>query len=251
MNLGVRSDFDNIDNEALDFEQLEAFIQNNGVVSSPSQNTQIDNSQQINPSTNLPESPPDSGSEPPYSPSIKVNQAIAIDHLTMNTLTELHTPHHHQHHLLNQPDLYLSAEHQQQQLIQINSMLHKHENQILQSHQQEQMLLYQVNQSGQIMELNQMHQQNHSLGNRLYKNDMIELDASVPLPAIHGIQQNLNPTMNENITIIGGNENFQRTLEQLNAEPIGHVKKRKGERGEGTKAYQKELSEEFQVDKFN
>lgn len=161
----------------------------------------------------------------------------------MNTLTELHTPHHHQHHHLlasNQSDLYLSAEHQQQQLI--NSMLHKHENQILQSHQQEQMLLYQVNQNGQIMELNQMHQQNHSLGDRLYKNDLIELDASVPLPAIHGIQQNLNPTMNESLTIIGGNENFQRSLEHLGAEPVGHVKKRKGERGEGTKAYQKEIS---------
>lgn len=168
----------------------------------------------------------------------------------MNTLTELHTPHHHHHqhhHILasNPSELYL-AEQQQQQLIQINNMLHKHENPILQSHQhqqadQQQMLLYQVNQNGQIMELNQIHQPNHSLGSRLYKSDMIELEG------MHGIQQNLNPTMNENLTIIGG-ENFQRTLASEHLSPpepvvVGHVKKRKGERGDGTKAYQKELSE--------
>lgn len=169
----------------------------------------------------------------------------------MSTLTELHTPHHHQHHHIltsNPSELYLSSEQQQQQqLIQINNMLHKHENPILQSHQhqQEQMLLYQVNQNGQIMELNQIHQQNHSLGNRLYKNDMIELDGTVPLPAMHGIQQNLNPAMNENLTIIGNasGENFQRMNEHLATEQVSvvHVKKRKGER-EGTKAYSKELS---------
>lgn len=173
----------------------------------------------------------------------------------MNTLTELHTPHHHHHqhhHILasNPSELYLSAEQQQQQLIQINNMLHKHENPILQSHQhqqadQQQMLLYQVNQNGQIMELNQIHQPSHSLGSRLYKSDMIELDG------MHGIQQNLAPTMNENITIIGG-EGFQRTLtsEHLNQPEsvvVGHVKKRKGERGEGTKAYQKELSEKIKL----
>lgn len=167
----------------------------------------------------------------------------------MNTLTELHTSHHihhHHHHILpsNPSEIYLSAEQQQQQqLIQINNMLNKHENPILQSHQeQQQMLLYQVNQNGQIMELNQI-QPAHSLGNRLYKSDIIELDG------MHGIQQNLNQTMNENLAIIGG-DNFQRNLvgEHLNvAEPIVHVKKRKGERGDGSKAHQKELSESCRI----
>lgn len=257
--IGVRSDFDNIDNEALDFEQLEAFIQNNGVVHSPAQQnsqTVLDNSQQINQSTNLPESPPDSGSEPPYSPNIKVN--LPMEHLqqSMNTLTELHVPHHQSHHhhqqhnlLTANPDLYLSAEQQQhQQLIQINSMLHKHENPILQS-QQDQMLLYQVSQNGQIMELNQIHQQqqNHTMGSRLYKNDLIELDGAIPLPAMHGIQPPLNTALNDNLAII---ENFPRNIEHLTPTDQvtlpPHVKgKRKGDRGGGNKPYHKAESENF------
>jgi hypothetical protein len=55
--------------------------------------------------------------------------------------------------------------------------------------------------------------------------------------------------MNENLTIIVA-ENFPRTLTSENnieAVPItvNQVKKRKGERGEGTKAYQKEMSKIF------
>lgn len=142
-----RSDFDNIDNEALDFEQLEAFIQNNAVVHSPTQTNQtVVESNQVNPAaTNLPESPPDSGSEPPYSPNIKVNQSLQIDHMqqggnlsNLSTLTELHVPpphHHHHHHNLLTPsnDIYLANEHHQQQLLQINNILHKHDT-ILSSH---------------------------------------------------------------------------------------------------------------------
>lgn len=187
----------------------------------------------------------------------------------MNTLTELHVPHHHhshhlQHHhhnlLSNPSDIYLSSEQQQhQQLIQINSMLHKHENPLLQSTQQsqDQMLLYQVSQSGQILELNQIHQQ-QTMGNRLYKNDMVEIDGTVPLPAMHAIQTPLNTALNENLTIIGG-ENFQRNLTATTATStttssdhlatdqvscLTHVKKRKGgERGENAKSYKSESSE--------
>lgn len=229
------------------------------MVHSPAQSSQtvLDNSQQINQSTNLPESPPDSGSEPPYSPNIKVNQNIPMEHLQqgMNTLTELHVPphhqsHHHHHNILTaNPDLYLSAEQQQhQQLIQINSMLHKHENPILQS-QQEQMLLYQVSQNGQIMELNQIHQQqNHTMGgSRLYKNDLIELDGTVPLPAMHGIQPPLNTALNDNLAIIGG-DNFQRNIPTDQA-TLPHVKKRKGDRGGNNKPYHKAESENL-IGKF-
>ncbi|CAO1397331.1 unnamed protein product [Diamesa tonsa] len=135
-----RSDFvSDIDNEALDFEQLEAFIHNNAsVVQSPpppppqrhqqqqQQTSTANNEQHLinNNQSNLPESPPDSGSEPPYSPNNVLhkisnlnrniqlgisdlndhqanNQNLTMEHLTqqqnlsLNTLTELHVPHHH------------------------------------------------------------------------------------------------------------------------------------------------------------
>lgn len=60
-----RSDFiGGIDNEALDFDQLDAFIHGNTGTTTSNANVSIVNTQ-----THLPESPPDSGSEPPYSPS--------------------------------------------------------------------------------------------------------------------------------------------------------------------------------------
>lgn len=249
----------------MDFEQLEAFIQNNAGVHSPTQ-TNVESSQ-LNPTANLPESPPDSGSEPPYSPNIKVNQTtLQIDHMqqqTLNTLTELHVPHHQQlhHHNLLTPssDLYLTNEHhhQQQQLLQINNILHKHDGSLLSHHspatQDHQMLLYQVNQNGQIMELSHHHniqqQQSQPMSNRLYKNDIMELDATapLPLPAMHDIQQtSIQGTMTtDNLPIIIGaadNSYQQQTTprnmaheqqqqQQLSnhgmTNGIGHVKKRK------------------------
>jgi hypothetical protein len=158
-------------------------------VHSPTQTQNVTTeSSQINAASNLPESPPDSGSEPPYSPNIK-----AMDHmqqqqqhqqqgaLSMGTLTELHVPHHHNL-LTPATELYLSHEHQhqQQQLLQINNLLQKHDSTILpppaqhpQHQQDHQMMLYQVNQNGQIIELNHIHQQHQqqsqNMTSRLYK----------------------------------------------------------------------------------
>lgn len=238
-----RSDFDNIDNEALDFEQLEAFIQNNAtVVQSPptsNQTTAGEASNQITNPTNLPESPPDSGSEPPYSPNVKLNQnSLQMEHLTqggmnMNTLTELHVPHHHN---LLEPstELYLAAEHQQQ-LLQINNLLHKHDAPLLPSHHHQtqqqpdhNMLLYQVNQSGQIIELNHIHHQSQqSMGGRLYKNDVVEMEnpGSQTLPAIHNIQPDMQGgSLSDNLQMMG--ENFPQLGNQTNGS--SSVKKRKG-----------------------
>lgn len=238
-----RSDFDNIDNEALDFEQLEAFIQDNAVVQSPTTTTQTPSgeaSNQINNPTNLPESPPDSGSEPPYSPNVKVNQNLQMEHMTqqqgnmnMNTLTELHVPHHHNL-LTPSTELYLANEHQQQQqqLLQINNLLHKHDGPLLapsHHHQspQDHMLLYQVNQSGQIIELNHIHHQNQPMSTRsLYKGDNIELENPGPLPAIHDIQQSLQGNLNDNLQMMG--ENFTQIGNHSITNGTGSVKKRKG-----------------------
>lgn len=228
-----RSDFDNIDNEALDFDQLEAFIQNNAaVVQSPTSAEQTPAGESTNP-TNLPESPPDSGSEPPYSPSVKVTQSLQMEHMTqgninMNTLTELHVTHHHNL-LTPSTELYLANEHQhqQQQLLQINNLLHKHEAPQL-HHQapQDHMLLYQVNQSGQIIELNHIHQQNQSMSGRMYKGDIIELENPGPLPVIHDIQQSLQGNLNDNLQMMG--ENFTQLGNHGATNGTGSVKKRKG-----------------------
>lgn len=218
----------------MDFEQLEAFIQNNAGVQSPSTTTQTvlaEAPSQINNPTNLPESPPDSGSEP-YSPNVKVNQNLQMEHMTqgglnMNTLTELHVPHHHNL-LTPSTELYLANEHQQQQqqLLQINNLLHKHDGPLLSSHQhqapQEHMLLYQVNQNGQIIELNHIHQQNQSMGSRMYKNDIIELESPVPLPAVHDMQGNLS----DNLQMVG--DNFTQIGNHGLSNTSGSVKKRKG-----------------------
>lgn len=258
-----RSDFDNIDNEALDFEQLEAFIQNNAssVQSPPSTQTPPGEPSNQNP-TNLPESPPDSGSEPPYSPNVKGNQSLQLDHmsqgtLNMNTLTELHVP-HHQSLLTPSSELYLANEHhQQQQLLQINNILHtnKHDGPLLtpQHHQppQDHMLLYQVNQSGQIIELNHIHHQNQPMGNRMYKNDLIsEMENTGPLPAIHDIQSSLEGNLNDNLQIMG--ENFTQIGNHTLTNVTGAVKKRKGATqafipdGEGNlKAFIKSETSEF------
>lgn len=238
-NLSGRSDFDNIDNEALDFEQLEAFIQNNAaVVQSPSSTTQTagEATSQITNPTNLPESPPDSGSEPPYSPNVKANQNLQMEHMTqgglnMNTLTELHVPHHHNL-LTPSTELYLANEHQhqQQQLLQINNLLHKHDGPLLPSHHhqapQDHMLLYQVNQNGQIIELNHIHHANQSMGNRMYKNDIIELENPVPLPAIHDIQTSMPGNLNDSLQMMG--ENFTQMGNHGLTNGTGSVKKRKG-----------------------
>jgi hypothetical protein len=248
----------------LDFEQLEAFIQNNAVVHSPTQSSQtvVENAQisAATAATNLPESPPDSGSEPPYSPNIKVNQSLQIDHMqqggnlsNLSTLTELHVPHHHHHHhhnlLTPSNDLYLANEHHQQQLLQINNILHKHDT-ILSSHhppppppppsssQDHQMLLYQVNQNGQIMELNHHIQQSQqTMSGRLYKSDILELEST---SAMHDIQQTLQGTLtSDNLPIIaigaGDSSSYQPQQQQqqhltshgMTNGSIGHVKKRK------------------------
>lgn len=236
-----RTDFDNIDNEALDFEQLEAFIQNNAaaVQSPPLTQTPPGEPSNQNP-TNLPESPPDSGSEPPYSPNVKGNQNLQLEHmaqgtLNMNTLTELHVPHHHSL-LTPSAELYLANEHQhqQQQLLQINNILHnsKHDGPLLPSHlhqaSQDHMLLYQVNQSGQIIELDHIHHQNQPMSSRMYKNDLIgEMENPGPLPAIHDIQSSLQGNLNDNLQIMG--DNFSQIGNHtLTTNLTGAVKKRKG-----------------------
>ena len=228
----------------MDFEQLEAFIQNSStVVQTPAPSGQTpaaETSNQITNPTNLPESPPDSGSEPPYSPNVKLNQNLQMEHMTqgalnMNTLTELHVPHHHN---LMSPstELFLGNDHQQQQLLQINNLMHnnKHDGSLLPSHhqsQQDHMLLYQVNQSGQIIELNHIHQQNQPMNNRLYKNDIIELENSSQNPAmaghVHDIQSNLQGNINDNLQMLG--DNFtQLSNQNITNGATGGVKKRKG-----------------------
>lgn len=143
-----------------------------------------------------------------------------MDHLSqgLNTLTELHVPHHHNL-LTPSTELYLANEHQhqQQQLLQINNMLHKHDAP-LHHHQapQDHMLLYQVNQSGQIIELNHIHHQNQQMANRMYKSDIIEMESPVPLPPIHDNLDNLQLHMGENFTQLS------------NQEVVPSVKKRKG-----------------------
>ncbi|CRK89600.1 CLUMA_CG003248, isoform A [Clunio marinus] len=239
-----RSDFDNIDNEALDFEQLEAFIQNNSVVqpsSSTTQPTSGDATNQITHTPNLPESPPDSGSEPPYSPNIKANQNLPMEqHMTqgnmnMNTLTELHVPHHHNL-LTPSTEIFLANEHQQQ-LLQINNLLHgnKHDGTILPSHHHQQappqdhMLLYQVNQSGQIIELNHIHHQNQSIGNRMYKEGIIEMENSTgSLPAIHDMHQGLQGNINESLQMIEDNFTTQLNNQEITSGTTSNIKKRKG-----------------------
>lgn len=211
----------------MDFEQLEAFIQNNAaVVQSPTSSAQTPSGETSTNPTNLPESPPDSGSEPPYSPNVKVNQNLQMEHLTqanlnMNTLTELHVPHHHNL-LTPATELFLANEHQhqQQQLLQINSLLHKNPHEAPLHHQQDHMMLYQVNQSGQIIELNHIHQQSQPMGGRMYKGLDNELESGNQLPAIHDIQPSLQTNMNDNLQMMS--ENFT----QLNNH--GSVKKRKG-----------------------
>lgn len=259
-----RSDFDNIDNEALDFEQLEAFIQNNAAAVQSPPSTQTPPGEPTNQnSTNLPESPPDSGSEPPYSPNVKGNQNLQLEHmsqgtLNMNTLTELHVPHHHNL-LTPSSELYLANEHQhqQQQLLQMNDLLHssKHDGPLL-HHQasQDHMLLYQVNQSGQIIELNHIHHQNQTMSNRMYKNDLIsEIENPGPLPAIHDIQSSLQGNLNDNLQIMG--ENFTQLGNHTLTNVSGAVKKRKGSSqafipdGDGNlKAFIKSETSEFLID---
>lgn len=73
-----------IDNEALDFGQLESFIH---VTSNAT--TSVNGSVSVNSTpSHLPESPPDSGSEPPYSPIDLHGLNLAPSNV--NQLTELH-----------------------------------------------------------------------------------------------------------------------------------------------------------------
>lgn len=188
------------------------------MVQSPTSTTQTTSGEATNPN-NLPESPPDSGSEPPYSPNVKVSQMehLGQGNLGMNTLTELHVPHHHNL-LTPSTELYLANEHQhqQQELLQINNLLHNNKHDAsLHHHQapQDHMLLYQVNQSGQIIELNHIHHQSQPMGSsRMYKNDIIEMEPPVP---IHDNLDNLQLHIGENFT-------------QLTTSPSVTVKKRKG-----------------------
>lgn len=234
----------------MDFEQLEAFIQNNAVVQSPTSAAQTPSGEASTNPNNLPESPPDSGSEPPYSPNVKVSQNLQMDpmaqgSLGLNTLTELHVPHHHNL-LTPSTELYLSNEHQhqQQQLLQINNLLQNKHDAPLHHHQapQDHMLLYQVNQSGQIIELNHIHQ-NQPMGNRLYKNDIIEMENPGPLPSMHDNLDNLQLHMGENFTQMGN---------QTVTNGTGSMKKRKGSSYSGDaegnlKAFIKSESSEFTI----
>lgn len=185
------------------------------MVQSPTPSAQTPSGETSANPTNLPESPPDSGSEPPYSPNVK-SLHLNQPNINMNTLTELHVPHHHNL-LTPATELYLANEHQhqQQQLLQINNLLHKNQHEApLHHHQtpQDHMLLYQVNQSGQIIELNHIHQQSQPMG-RMYKGLDVELEGAGPLP---DIQCN----MSDNLQMIG--ESFTPLGNQ------GSVKKRKG-----------------------
>lgn len=179
--------------------------------------------------------------------------------LNMNTLTELHVP-HHQNLLTPSTELYLANEHQHQhqQLLQINSLLHsKHDGPLLPSHHhqapQDHMLLYQVNQSGQIIELNHIHHQNQPMSNRLYKGaDIIELENAGPLPVIHDIQSSLQANLNDNLQMMG--ENFTQLGNHAVVNGSGSVKKRKGVSqafipdGDGNlKAFIKSESSEFKI----
>lgn len=169
-------------------------------------NNQTNPNEPSNP-TNLPESPPDSGSEPPYSPNVKNLQLV--EHMShLNTLTELHVPHHHSL-MTTTSELYISNEHPQ-----FGNLMHanKHENQIL-HHQptsapsatpQDHMMLYQVNQSGQIIELNHIHHQNQQQMN----GRMLEIEPPTPLAAqLHELQQhgNIATNLNDNLQIMGDN----------------------------------------------
>jgi hypothetical protein len=127
--------------------------------------------------SNLPESPPDSGSEPPYSPSslqkisltrnhglpeLQNNQNLSMEHLS--NLTELHVPHN----LLGTPgELYLNNDPHQQQLLHLNNLLQvKHPETI----PQEQMLMYQMAQNGQLIEINHL----QSPGNFIFDSEFID-----------------------------------------------------------------------------
>ena len=167
--------------------------------------------------------------------------------MNLNTLTELHVPHHHNL-LTPSTELYLANEHQhqQQQLLQINNLLHtnKHDGSLLPTHHhqapQDHMLLYQVNQSGQIIELNHIHHHNQPMNsNRIYKNDIIEMESAGTMPAIADIQQSLQGNMNDNLQLMG--ENFT----QLSNHVTGSVKKRKQDSDGNLKTFVKSESSEF------
>lgn len=194
---------------------MEAFIQNNSSVTTEngnsggvgSQTNQNETTTQINNPTNLPESPPDSGSEPPYSPNVKNLQLEHMSHSTLNTLTELHVPHHHNL-MTPSSELYMSSE----QHSQFGNLMHppnKHESQLLHHQQpapptatsQDHMMLYQVNQSGQIIELNHIHHQNQQ--QQQINGRLLEMDAPTSIPQIHEIHPT---TLGDNLQIMA--ENF-------------------------------------------
>lgn len=216
----------------------------------------------LNNQTNLPESPPDSGSEPPYSPNNlqkislgnssrghglselgdhqQNNQNLSMEHLT--SLTELHVPHHL---LANPGEIYLTNDHhQQQQLLHLNNLLqNKHDPTLLSHHpgqipttQQEQMLMYQVAQNGQLIEINHLQQQQQQqMSSRLYKNELMDLDQSGALPAIQDIQSRLTENLSESLQLM--NDSYARnqlpqeiahTNHALQAQPpASTLKKRK------------------------
>lgn len=77
-----------IDNEALDFAQIEAFI--SGANNSSSNGNGNNNSNVVTTQSHLPESPPDSGSEPPYSPTDLHGLQLSGSSVVHSQLTELH-----------------------------------------------------------------------------------------------------------------------------------------------------------------
>lgn len=197
------------------------------MVQSPATGTnQSNNQNEPQNTTSLPESPPDSGSEPPYSPNVK-NLQLAEQMSHMNTLTELHVSHHHSL-MTPSSELYISNEHPQ-----FGNLLHansKHENQQILHHQpspavpsvapQDHMMLYQVNQSGQIIELNHIHHPNQQ---QQMNGRMLELEASTA--QLHDLQQHGN--IADNLQIMGENNFAQISNHQSALTANDNVKKRR------------------------
>lgn len=89
MSLLGRSDFiGGIDNDALDFDQLDAFIHGH----TPSTTTQNVSVATAGGNNHLPESPPDSGSEPPYSPSDLHGMTLVQPSNTHASAQDFHHP---------------------------------------------------------------------------------------------------------------------------------------------------------------
>lgn len=112
-----------IDNEALDFGQLESFIH---VTSNAS--TSVNGSVSVNSTpSHLPESPPDSGSEPPYSPIDLHGLNLAPSNVSQ--LTELHLTNGNQTTNADyQQDAVLPTKNLEQSVLELNNVGEMHGN---------------------------------------------------------------------------------------------------------------------------